>query len=178
MNPPPIRKVEVVPPNPAWAEEFAVEAARLSAIVGLGIVRVHHFGSTVIPGICAKPVIDILIEVAEIHAVDTHESQLIQLGYFAKGEFGIAGRRFFGKGTETHRTHHVHFYQSGHPEIARHLDFRDYMMAHPDEAARYAELKLELAQKYAADIDGYNTGKTAFIQEMDRRARRWKEETS
>ncbi len=83
-------------------------------------------------------------------------------GYFAKGEFGIAGRRFFGKGTETVRTHHAHFYPTGHPEIDRHLDFRDYMQAHPEEARAYDELKTDLAQKYPADIESYNRGKTVY----------------
>ena len=95
-----------------------------------------------------------------------------KLGYQAWGEFGIPGRRYFPKG-HTLRTHQVHIFQSGDAQIARHLNFRDYMRSHPTEAKQYEALKIDLAQRFRYDIDGYTTGKDAFIQDMDRRVAEW-----
>jgi GrpB-like predicted nucleotidyltransferase (UPF0157 family) len=91
------------------------------------------------------------------------------------GEFGIPGRRYFRKSDAAGiRTHHVHTFQVGSPEIERHLVFRDYMIAHPDDAQNYSELKHLLAKQYPNDIDGYMDGKDEFIKEMDRKAAAWR----
>jgi GrpB-like predicted nucleotidyltransferase (UPF0157 family) len=95
-----------------------------------------------------------------------------KLGYIPRGENGIPGRRYFLKGLYD-RTHHVHIFQTGNPEIKRHLNFRNYMIAHLEDAAAYSELKRNLADKFRFDIEGYINGKDAFIKEMDRRAEEW-----
>jgi GrpB-like predicted nucleotidyltransferase (UPF0157 family) len=168
------RKIIVIPHDPHWSVLFQREADRLVQIMEVEIVAIHHFGSTAIPHIYAKPIIDILIEVHEIERVDELNEKMIGLGYLPKGEFGISGRRFFIKGDEENRTHHLHFYRTGHPEVERHLVFRDYMIVHPQEAEAYSRLKIELAQLFPTDIDGYNAGKTGFIKEIDRKAKAWR----
>jgi GrpB-like predicted nucleotidyltransferase (UPF0157 family) len=167
-----MRTMEVVPHNPLWKTEFNKEAEVLSSILGDEIVNIHHIGSTAIAGIYAKPIIDILVEVRDIDSINKYNSRMQELGYTSRGEWGIGGRRLFIKGI-TQRTHHVHIYQSGNPEIARHLKFRDYMNAHPDEAGQYEKLKKELADKYKYNPTEYNDGKDAFIKEIDRKAKEW-----
>jgi GrpB-like predicted nucleotidyltransferase (UPF0157 family) len=169
------RQIEVVPYDPAWPQLFEEEVARLAAIFGPEIVAIHHIGSTAIPGINAKPIIDMLVEVRDIEKVDAFDATMSGLGYLPRGEFGIAGRRFFIKGDENHRTHHIHMYQTGHPRIAYHLDFRDYLIAHPEEAQAYSRLKEDLARRYPTDIESYMAGKDGLIKELDHKAEAWKE---
>ncbi len=168
-----VRKIIVVPHDPRWSLLFQQEADELSRILPAVIVAIHHFGSTAIPHIYAKPIIDILVEVTAIERVDELNGKMVGLGYLSKGEFGISGRRFFIKGDEENRSHHIHFYRAGHPEVERHLNFRDFLIAHPDRAEAYSRLKIELAQKFPTSIDDYNAGKTAFILDIDRQAKVW-----
>jgi GrpB-like predicted nucleotidyltransferase (UPF0157 family) len=168
-----LKRVEVVPHSPEWAAEFRAEARRLTAVLGDEVVAVHHIGSTAIPGIKAKPIIDILLEVREVERLDERNTEMAALGYEARGEFGLPGRRFFLKGTDYHRTHHIHAYATGNPELERHLAFRDYMISHPEQARAYSRLKEDLAREFPTDIEGYMDGKNAFIKEMERRALAW-----
>ncbi|HEY3423122.1 MAG TPA: GrpB family protein [Methanocellaceae archaeon] len=164
--------IEQVSHDPEWDNEYRREAQKLCEILGDEIVAVHHIGSTSIPDITAKPVIDILGEARRIEDIDIHNEAMARQGYQARGEFGLPGRRFFVKGVPK-RTHHVHIFQAGSPEIYRHLAFRDYMIAHPDDARKYSELKQKLAIQYKGDIDGYCDGKDAFVKEMERKAIAW-----
>ncbi len=168
-----VRKVEVVPHNPDWAKQFAQEADDIGAVWGDEVIAIHHIGSTAIPSIKAKPIIDMLVEVRDIEKLDEYNAQMMALGYEPKREHGIPRRRFFAKGGDIARTHHVHVFQVGDAEITRHLNFRDYMLAHPEAAQAYSLLKEELARKYAEDIEGYIAGKDAFIKEMDEKTAVW-----
>lgn len=169
------RVIQVVPHNPRWAHEFEVEATVWRVVLGAEVVAVHHIGSTAIPGIGAKPIVDMLVIVRDIERVDGFNAEMVSRGYVPRGENGIAGRRYFIKGTETHRTHHVHAFAVGHPEIARHLEFRDYMIAHPEVAQEYDRLKQELAAAHRHDIDAYVAGKDGFIREALEQAHIWAE---
>jgi predicted acetyltransferase len=97
-----------------------------------------------------------------------------QLGYIAKGENGIDGRRYFRKGSDIHHSHHIHTYQDGHPEVVRHLNFRDYLIAHPDVAQAYSRLKEELARKYVTSPPNYTNSKTDFIRDVAGKAVVWR----
>ncbi|MBW4506734.1 MAG: GrpB family protein [Scytonematopsis contorta HA4267-MV1] len=169
-----MRKIEVVPHNPEWRSEFAHESKLVIAALGNNLITIHHIGSTSIPGIYAKPIIDMLAEVSNIELVDECNSQMIALGYEVMGEFGIPGRRYFRKDINDVRTHHVHTFQTQSPDIARHLYFRDYMIAHPEYAQQYSELKQKLARQFPEDIEGYMDGKDGFIKDMQTRAQEWK----
>jgi GrpB-like predicted nucleotidyltransferase (UPF0157 family) len=170
-----MRNVEVVPHDPRWRDAFAAEATHIGAALGGNVVAIHHVGSTAIPGIYAKPIIDLLIEVADIARVDARGPAMQALGYEVMGEYGIPGRRYFRKNSqEGARTHHVHAFQAGSPDVARHLAFRDYMIAHPGDAQRYSDLKRKLAAEHPRNSEAYMDGKDGFIQEMDRTAARWR----
>lgn len=165
-----MRKVEVVPHNPRWRNEFEAEAKHIAAALGENVVTIHHIGSTAIPGIYAKPIIDVLVEVKDITGVDGQSAAMQSLGYEVMGEFGISGRRYFRKNNQDGvRTHHIHVFESGSAEVVRHLAFRDYLIAHPEEAQKYSELKKKLAEEHSQNADGYIDGKDGFIKEIDRR---------
>jgi GrpB-like predicted nucleotidyltransferase (UPF0157 family) len=169
-----MRKIEVVPHNPNWKQEFERESNLVADALGNNVVKVHHIGSTSIPGIYAKPIIDMLVEVTNIEQVDESNSPMIALGYEVMGEFGIPERRFFRKDINQIRTHHVHTFTVGSYDVERHLVFRDYMIAHPEFAQKYSELKQDLAKKFPHDIQSYMDGKNGFIKDMGKRALAWR----
>ena len=169
-----MRKVEVVMHNPGWKEAFQVEAEKLQQALGNNAIAIHHIGSTAIPGIYAKPIIDLLIEVVQIDRVNECTEATIALGYDSMGEFGIAGRRYFRKNNgEGVHTHHVHVFSLTSPEVKRHLRFRDYLIAHPETAQEYSQLKRQLAAQYPTSIEDYMNGKHELIQRIDRQAAQW-----
>ena len=168
-------KVEVVPPNLAWREAFATEAKQVIQALNGNIVAIHHIGSTAIPNIYAKPIIDILVEVQSIANVDKQQSQVEALNYETMGEYGIPDRRYFRKSNALGiRTHHLHIFEVGSAQITRHLTFRDYLISHPEDAQKYSDLKRQLARQHPDDIESYMDGKNDFIQAIDRKAAAWK----
>lgn len=167
-----MRKVEVLPHQVEWSNMFRDENRKITNVFEKEILNVFHIGSTAIPNIKAKPVIDIMVEVINIENVDNFNNDMKQLGYEALGENGIPNRRFFKKGGDN-RTHHVHIFEQGNEEISRHLRFRDYMIAHPEEAMKYSQLKEYLAEKFPNNIEKYIEGKNNYIKEIDNKAEKW-----
>ena len=167
------RKIEIVSYDPNWAEKFSQEASKIKKIFHSIFTEIYHIGSTAIPGIKSKPIIDILVEVKDIEAVEHHNKEMEGLGYEAMGEFGIKNRRFFQKGGNC-RTHHVHIFQTGDREIERHLYFKEYLIVHPGEAEKYSVLKEKLINDYPFDAQGYSNAKSEFIIEIDQKAKKWK----
>ncbi|HBN95945.1 MAG TPA: hypothetical protein DDZ66_06575 [Firmicutes bacterium] len=165
-------KVVVTEYNPQWPALFEAEAAHLRRVFGSELLQIHHIGSTSVPGLQAKPIIDIMPVVADIRAVDKLTEKMVELGYEALGEYGIPGRRYFRKGGEN-RTHHVHVFEVGSADAQRHLAFRDFLRAHPDEATRYGDLKASLARQYPDNIEAYMDGKQEYIQRVEGEALGW-----
>ena len=168
-----LRRVEVVPYDPAWVDAFLEGAADLERLLGGEIVAVHHIGSTSVPGLAAKPIIDMLVEVRDIAAIDGYDDIMRAAGYLPKGEHGLARRRFFIRGTGVTRSHHVHVYAVGDHSLRRHLAFRDYLRCHPKECAAYAALKYALARRFPTDAAGYVDGKADFVLALEARALAW-----
>lgn len=165
--------IVLVPHNPEWSSHFARESAEVAAALGDVLVAIHHIGSTAIPDVIAKPVIDILAVVTDLALVDLRAEALRALNYEAMGEFGIPGRRYFRKSrTEGVRTHQIHAFEVDSHEPQRHLAFRDYLRTHPAAARAYVELKLELRRQFPTDIQGYSEGKTEFVRDIESRASR------
>lgn len=161
----------MVPHDPEWRREFQREAQRIAAVLGNNAVAVLHVGSTAIPAIYAKSVIDLLLVVQDLAALDKKQPMMEALGYVALGEFGIPERRYFRRDNGLgERTHQVHAFKNGSPQIERHLAFRDFMIDNPDVAQEYSNLKRKLAAKHPNDIELYMDGKDAFIKDIDRRA--------
>jgi GrpB-like predicted nucleotidyltransferase (UPF0157 family) len=169
-----LRNIRVVHHDPNWSNLFQREAEAIAEALRGQAIAVHHIGSTAIPNIRAKPIIDILVVVRDIEKVDGFNEAMMRLGYQPLGENGIPGRRFFIKGGDYTRSHHVHTYQTRHPEVDAHLNFRDYLIAHAEEAQAYSRLKEALARQFPHDIDGYMAGKDAFIKETIRKAKAWR----
>ncbi len=162
------RIVKVAPHNSKWEEKFKEEANKIEKIFEEIFVDIYHIGSTAVPLVKAKPIIDIMVEVEDINKVNSYNKQMEVLGYVALGEYGIPKRRFFQKGGNR-RTHHVHIFESGSPQIKRHVDFRDYLISHPKVAKEYSRLKEKLAKKYRYDIGKYQEGKESFIKKIDKK---------
>ena len=168
-------RIQVVAHDPAWRGEFEAEARNITRALGDHVVRLHHIGSTAIPGIFAKPIIDFLMEVENIVELDDRSSVMEELGYEAMGEFGIPGRRYFRKDNASGvRTHQVHAFEADSTGVERHLAFRDYMIAHPVEAQAYGDLKQKLAKEHPDDIEAYMDGKDPFIKEYETKAIAWR----
>lgn len=157
------RIIEVVVYDQNWPRLFDEEAMKVKQALGNNCIEIHHIGSTSVPGLAAKPVIDMIPVVKDILEVNTQA--LEDLGYIARGEFGMPFRRFFHKG-EPERSHHLHIWEEGNPEIEKHLMFRDYLIAHPGEAKRYEKLKQELAEQHSHDRFAYTSAKHDLIQDM------------
>lgn len=170
-----MRKVEVCPYNKEWSGQFTEEAKKITRIFQDEIGDIHHIGSTSVPGLKAKPIIDIMPVVKDIELADQYNQEMQTLGYEPKGENGIPGRRFFKKGGDQ-RTHHVHIFQEGSYHIKRHLAFRDYLREHADEKQKYGELKESLAKQFPYDMESYINGKESLVKEIEAKALDWNKE--
>ncbi|WP_462412108.1 GrpB family protein [Neobacillus sp. Marseille-QA0830] len=168
------RRVEVVPYRSEWVELFQKESQRIKSIFVSHEVIIHHIGSTSVPGLSAKPIIDLLAEVRDITIFDEAIPILEAEGYIAKGENGIPGRRFFIKNNPGgERLYHLHAFQTGSLEVHRHLLFRDYLRQHPEDANRYAEVKMTGAKQFPNDIDSYINYKESIIKEIEKSTIEW-----
>lgn len=169
------RPVELVDHNPAWTEQAAHEGVRLSIALGDALFVVEHMGSTAIPGIAAKPIIDLFPVVRSLEALDAKRPAIEALGYQWRGEFGIPGRRYCTRDENGVRRFHVHCFEATSPELRRHRIFRDYLRAHDREAHAYEAQKLAAAAEYPDDSLAYNDAKSAWIVACQSRAQQWAE---
>lgn len=160
--------VVLLPPDPLWPELAEQEAARLGQIIAPA--RVHHIGSTSIPGIWAKPILDLLPEVDSLTRLDGLQSALESAGYEWMGEFGLAGRRLLLRHEKGKRVANIHCYQVGDVSIRRHLAFRDLLRARPELARQYQELKLRCAECHPDNVQDYNDCKNDWIKRVEREA--------
>ena len=161
--------VNLVPYDSTWPLEFAAEAERIArACAGIPL-KLEHIGSTSIPGVAAKPVIDILAGRPGNVSGSTYVAAFKQIGYEHKGAYGVPGRNYFRRGTP--RTHHVHLVSSSSDVWQDHLLFRNYLRAHPETAREYETLRRELAALYLNDKEKYTDAKGPFIRSIVRRAR-------
>ena len=167
-----MRKVEVLDYQTEWPLLFEKEKKVLHQLFQENSHVVFHIGSTAVPGLAAKPIIDLMPVVYNMHQADALNEEMEQLGYVVKGENGLPGRRYFEKGGD-YRTHHVHLFQIGNQEIIRHLAFRDYLRAHPKEAQIYGQLKKENALQYPNDIAAYIESKMTVVKEIEQLALHW-----
>jgi GrpB-like predicted nucleotidyltransferase (UPF0157 family) len=168
-------EIEIVEYDPSWPALFAEEAARLRAALDPGlIVGLEHFGSTAVPGMPAKPIIDILIAVRSLAAArEALIEPLEDLDYVFWADNPKTDRLFFVKGMPPYgerRTHHVHVVEPS-AEPWQRLAFRDYLIAHPEDARHYADLKRSLAAAHRTDREAYTEAKAVFVAEIMAKAR-------
>lgn len=161
-------QVRLLPHNPDWEQEFLRVKEELWQLWPQNILEIQHVGSTAIPAICAKPILDVAVRLRSIAAME--KGKLEALGYEHRGpQFGNENYHLFvlwGEGQISLR--HIHCYQAGEKEFDQLVGFRDHLNAHPETAARYAALKRELARQHQGDRRAYTRAKGAFIQEVYR----------
>jgi GrpB-like predicted nucleotidyltransferase (UPF0157 family) len=167
-------KIELTNYDPRWPILFEQEAVRLRAVLDPSLIAgLEHFGSTAIPGVAAKPIIDILIAVRSLAQARVAFVEALQkLDYVYWAENPKQDRMFFVKGMPPfgeRRTHHVHVTEPD-GEMWQRLAFRDYLRGHPDEAAVYVQLKRRLAAENQDDREAYTVAKSAYVEAIMRKA--------
>ena len=160
------RPVRVVDYDPRWASMFEEARSEIVGRCGVLLVAVEHIGSTSVPGLAAKPVIDIMAAVESIDDAQALVDPLAALGFEYVPKNDVAGRRFFRRGPRGAGTHHLHVVEQGSWKWRRQLLFRDHLRAHPDAAADYERLKRELAARHGPDRGAYTDAKTSFIKSV------------
>jgi GrpB-like predicted nucleotidyltransferase (UPF0157 family) len=163
----PRERVVLAEHDARWTTAFEqVSGAIRAALPREPGLELHHIGSTSVPGLCAKPIVDILGSVAGLEGFDTCRSALESLGFEWKGEYGIPGRRYcvlYDEGKERGYVH-LHVHDRGHADVRRNLLFRDYLRVNPDAAARYGELKAGLQREFESRREHYTDSKRSFIE--------------
>lgn len=171
-------QVSLVPYDPQWPELFRRERDHLRACLPAELLgRIEHFGSTAVPGLTAKPVVDMLVEVTDLEATQARIVPVLEAqgyDYFWRPTSGMDGPPFYAwfikRTADGARSHHLHMVEAQFPHWES-LLFRDYLIAHPETAQDYLRLKLSLAAAHPNDREAYTDGKTAFIAGIMSRVR-------
>ena len=161
----------VVDYNPNWPAAFESLRSRIAMALGTLAQRIEHVGSTAVPGLAAKPVIDLDVLLRSTEDLPLAIRRLAELGYVHQGNLGIAEREAFAA-PPGQAAHHLYVCPPESAEFRRHLALRDYLRTHPAEARSYGELKRELAARYAEDRAAYIEAKRLFVEELVERALR------
>jgi GrpB-like predicted nucleotidyltransferase (UPF0157 family) len=170
--PPPI-PVILAEYNPDWPRLAASHAERLR-VLGPTLVIVHHIGSTAVPGLAAKPIVDLMALVTDLADLDRERGRVEALGYHWHGELGISGRRYCTLSTEIGiRIVQLHFFKTDSPHAERHLAFRNYLRAHPETANAYENVKRRARDLHPNDSHAYSDEKDAWIRKMEATALTW-----
>ena len=165
--------IRMVEHDPAWAEQAAAELERVAAALGEVAVRLEHVGSTAVPGLAAKPILDLQLAVAALEPRSRYAEPLGRLGYLFVPDPESPDFHLFAKPPERPRTHHLHVCAAGSHHEGRHLAVRDFLRAHHGDAARYGQLKRELARRHPQDRLAYIAGKERYLAELEARALAW-----
>jgi GrpB-like predicted nucleotidyltransferase (UPF0157 family) len=170
--PPPI-PVFLAAYDPEWPQVAAGHAERLQ-MLGSILVIVHHIGSTSVPGLAAKPIIDLMPLVTALTDLDRERRCVEALGYNWHGELGISGRRYCTLSDEAGtRIVQLHFFNADSPHVERHIAFRDYLRAHPDAASAYDKEKRRARDLHPNDSHAYSDEKAAWIRDTEAKALSW-----
>jgi GrpB-like predicted nucleotidyltransferase (UPF0157 family)/RimJ/RimL family protein N-acetyltransferase len=167
------RKVEVTSYNPHWPDFFKQEASRIQIVLASHLREIYHIGSTAIPNMPAKPVIDMMLVCENLDEIDSIKEKLTELNYYNLRRQIIPYRSFFIRREDNEITFHLHIHERGSNQINRHVNFRDYVIQHHQDANDYAALKINLAKQFPNDINSYVLGKDKLVQQIDAKAKQW-----
>jgi GrpB-like predicted nucleotidyltransferase (UPF0157 family) len=167
------RAVRIVGYDSAWPVLAEEELRRIKEGVGDVALRLEHVGSTAVPGLAAKPIIDLQLSVTVMEPRERYVAPLERLGYLFAPAPESPDHHFFAKPPERPRTHHLHVCETGSEHELRHVAVRDFLRSHPDEAARYAALKREVVARHPQDRLAYIDGKDEYMMALDERAVTW-----
>jgi GrpB-like predicted nucleotidyltransferase (UPF0157 family) len=156
--------VRLVEYDAGWPALFIAEQQRIHQQCGALTLRLEHIGGTAIPGMCAKPILDIAAGRPRDSALGDYVDALQQAGYEHRGERGVPGRQYFRRGQP--RAYHVHLVEEAGPLWRDYLAFRDYLRAHAEDARRFAALKRRLAARFSRDRQGYMSAKSSHVHEI------------
>ncbi|MCM3781987.1 GrpB family protein [Neobacillus mesonae] len=162
-------KIVVVKYNPNWVRKFEELRDFVFPVLSDLEVTIEHVGSTAIPGIAAKPIIDMDVIVTSQADVQTAINRLSTLGYVHEGDLGAIGREAFIPPKDVD-WHHLYLCTVDNAEYRRHILFRDYLRSHPVDAKKYSQLKLNLAEQFRDDRSGYTNAKSDFVRDILKRA--------
>jgi len=166
-------QVGIEPYDARWPARFAIEATAITAVIGPWITGgIHHVGSTAVPGLAAKPIIDIMVGVADLASSRPCIDLLARLDY-CYAPYRAEVMHWLCKPRPSRRTHHLHLVPTGSPRFVEVLAFRDYLRAHRDAADEYEALKWDLAARHADDREAYTDGKSDLVARLTEAARRW-----
>ena len=164
--------VHLVDYDPDWPRRAQERIARLRVLEPV-LVAAHHIGSTAVPGLIAKPIIDLMPLVGDLASLDLERGAVEALGYAWHGEYGIPGRRYCTADIGNRRVAQLHFFAIGDPGVLRHLAFRDYLRAHAGVAAAYAAEKRRARDLHPGDHQAYGAEKQAWINRVEAKALAW-----
>ncbi|CDF12196.1 putative uncharacterized protein [Mycoplasma sp. CAG:776] len=164
--------VELVDYDSNWDNEYRKEEELLRRVLKNRIKEIHHIGSTSIPGLKAKPIIDILIVIDSLNEISEIEEILKKYNYENRGQHGVSDRYFFAKGSEEARSHYLHFVEPKSDTYYNQVYFKKYLLEHPKYLKEYCELKEKLALKYANERPKYTKGKNDFITNIVKLAKK------
>jgi GrpB-like predicted nucleotidyltransferase (UPF0157 family) len=165
--------VRIVDYDPGWPAEAARELARVGEALGGLAVRLDHVGSTAVPGLAAKPIVDLQVSIGALEPRTSYVEPLEAIGYLFVPFPDSPEYHFFGRPPQRPRTHHLHVCLAGSHEERRHLAVRDYLRADPAEAARYETVKRAAARLHPEDRIAYMGGKDAYVTDLEQRALGW-----
>jgi GrpB-like predicted nucleotidyltransferase (UPF0157 family) len=165
--------VRMLAHDPAWNAVALREQERIARALGAVAVRVEHVGSTAVPGLAAKPIVDIQMSVLDVGRRERFVGGLEQIGYLFVSDPESLDYHFFAKPPGRPRSHHLHVCQLGSEHESRHLAVRDYLRTHHREAASYEALKRELVERHPEDRLAYIKGKKPYVDDLEERALAW-----
>lgn len=161
------RNIIVLPYDKSWKQDFINIRNEISEALGDLALSIEHVGSTSVPGLSAKPIIDIDVVIEDYSKFDEVVVALGKIGYYHKGDGDIPQREVFDyEGKEHLRNHHLYVCPKDSPELKRHVSFRDYLRFHPEAVAEYSRIKKEGAELFTHDIDSYIEHKSPFIEKI------------
>lgn len=170
----PHRPYSITEYDPQWVDRFNEHAKRIKGIMGRVALEIHHIGSTSIPGMVAKPNIDIEVVVPSLEAARRLSKKMTMAGYTSRGDYSKIGEEYFTEDAENgERLASIHVFPVGHPDIQTQLDFRDYIRSHEKDRELYKATKWRLYLQYKDNYGAYDSGKQDVIEAIKMRARNW-----